>query len=267
MEEKKLLVFDIDGTLMTSNHQILRSTRQALTEALSRGHYVSLASARPPASVARICIEVGAVGIAAVALNGALIIQPGAGRKVIWEDAMDPDSVWQLTAAAREKRLQVNLLSGWQWYVEKMDRWAEEEARIIELQPTVVSRFETQVTSKVHKFLAIGEPQATAEFGRWANASELGVFAALSKPTYCEVVRSGVSKAQAVLRVAKLLSVAEADVIAFGDGANDLPMMEAAGIGVAMGNSPAEVAAKADFVTKSNDEDGIAYALKYLRII
>ena len=121
----------------------------------------------------------------------------------------------------------------------------------------------------VHKLLAIGPPDKVQAFQDQVRASHGhdGVEATLSKPAYCEVVAAGASKADAVAFLRRELGIAADDVIAFGDGENDLPMLEAAGISVAMGNANEALKRAADLVTSSSDEDGVARALARLGLI
>ena len=83
-------------------------------------------------------------------------------------------------------------------------------------------------------------------------------------PFYLEVIPAVINKGQGIRDICGVLGLKTAQVIAFGDAANDIPMLEAAGVGVAMGNASEAVKAAADMVTASNNDDGIAVALEKL---
>ena len=81
---------------------------------------------------------------------------------------------------------------------------------------------------------------------------------------YLEVIPKVINKGQGIRDICKVLNIDPAEVVSFGDAANDIPMLEAAGMGVAMGNAQEAVKEAADMVTLSNNEDGIAAALAQL---
>ena len=84
-----------------------------------------------------------------------------------------------------------------------------------------------------------------------------------SNPTTLEITAGGASKGQALAALCAHLGIDIQDTMAFGDRDNDADMLLASGIGVAMGNAVPELKAVADFVTRSNDEDGIAHAIEH----
>jgi Cof subfamily protein (haloacid dehalogenase superfamily) len=121
---------------------------------------------------------------------------------------------------------------------------------------------------KILKVVAHAEPKVADRLHPCA-AEALGedLYVTRTAPTLVEALHLGVSKGEALQRVAGLLDVPRDEIIAFGDSDNDLPMFAAAGIRVAMGNAVPEVKAAADLVTLSNEEDGIAAALEQLGLL
>jgi Cof subfamily protein (haloacid dehalogenase superfamily) len=259
-----LVVLDIDGTLLTSAGEILPSTRRAIGALIARGHHVVLASARPPRSVAalsRDLIGEGAAGL--ISLNGALVSR-GAG--ILLERCILPPTAAAIVRAARARSLTISLYSGWHWKADELTAALREEASILGFEPLLVADLTGQ-TDPVHKLLALGDPAEIERFRDWLNASALGVNAALSKPCYAEITSATASKADAVAFLRAGLAVARGAVVAIGDGENDIPMLQDAGIGIAMGNAAASVQQAADRITASNDRDGVAEALRALRLI
>ena len=86
-------------------------------------------------------------------------------------------------------------------------------------------------------------------------------------PAFCDLTSATADKANGIRAIAEYMGINISETMAFGDGGNDLSMLRAAGVGVAMGNALDEVKAHADYVTSSVDEDGIANALKHFEII
>lgn len=260
----RLVAFDVDGTLLTSSHTILPSTKEAIAQLVQKGYRILLATARPPRSVAGIAAKLGLEKATFVALNGATIVD---SQEIIWEMPLERNSIRPLILEARRRGLHANSMAGWDWFIESTSHWCEKEAAIVGFQPKMVSDLLEPSLPLAHKILAMGDAPTIADFRQWAIDLGLPLHVSLSKPNYCEIVHERVSKASALKAVAKMLQIPLANVIAFGDGENDKELVEMAGTGVAMGNSMPEVLAVADFVTRSNDDHGIYHALIELELI
>ncbi|WP_263863100.1 HAD family hydrolase [Ligilactobacillus agilis] len=85
-----------------------------------------------------------------------------------------------------------------------------------------------------------------------------------SNPTYIEITHKDATKANAIAHVQAAEKITKDQLMAFGDGENDLPMLTAVGTAVVVANASAKIKQVADFISKSNDEDGVAYAIKRL---
>lgn len=261
---RKLVAFDVDGTLLTNSHLILPSTKQALGQLVQAGHQILLATARPPKSVVQIAAQLEIDHAISIALNGAMVVTD---NKVLWDKPMERSAVEEVILEARRRGLHANIMAGWEWFVEASSPWCEQEAAIVEFRPTMLADLLTDSVPNAHKVLFMGDPKEISTYRQWANSRNLPLYISLSKPTYCEIVSQGVSKAHALELVAEMLNIPLADVIAFGDGENDMEIVKMAGVGVAMGNAMPEVLAVADLVTKSNNDDGIYHALLELGLI
>ena len=128
--------------------------------------------------------------------------------------------------------------------------------------------FKDNLKNPIHKVLITGKPEYVAriidEF-KEPFGDSLSIYR--SAPFFIEVMAQGIDKAASLDRLSKSLGIKQEEVIAFGDGYNDLSMIEYAGMGVAMNNAVDGVKERADYITLSNDEDGIAYALnKFLEV-
>ncbi len=259
----KLIALDIDGTLLSSQLTVLPKTKAALQAVAAKGHHVVVVSSRPPRSVRNIADLLEIDSSVTVSFGGAYILE---GDRVLFEQALTSEIATGIIERVRNAALHVSLYSAENWFVEQDDYWAEQEAKIVGFTPTLVGDL-LQHTEKVHKFLVMGKAAKIALFQEELRSSDLKVDAVRSKPIYCEVNPYGVHKASAVERVARHFGLTLEDVIAFGDGENDLTMIREAGVGIAMGNAVDSVKSVAKLVTKSNDEDGIAVALKELKLL
>ena len=259
----KLIALDIDGTLLSSNLTVLPKTKVALQSVAAKGHRVVVASSRPPRSVRAIADSLEIDSSVTVSFGGAYIL---GGNRILFEQTLSPELATEIVMRVRNAALHASLYSAERWFVEQNDDWAEQEAKIVGFTPTLVGDL-LHETGHVHKFLVMGEAEKIVAFREALLASDLKVDAVRSKPVYCEVNPDGIHKASAVELVSKHFGLTLADVIAFGDGENDLTMIREAGTGVAMDNAVASVKAVAKLVTKSNDEDGIAVALEELGLL
>ncbi len=259
----KLIALDIDGTLLSSQLTVLPKTKAALQSVAKNGHHVVVASSRPPRSVRNIADGLELDSSVLISFGGAYILE---NQHVLFEQALSASLAQTIIERVRNAALHASLYSAENWFVEQDDLWAAQEATIVGFTPTLVGDLLHHMTN-VHKVLVMGDAEKIATFQTELLASGLEIDAVRSKPTYCEVNPFGIHKASAVELVAKHFGLSLADVIAFGDGENDLTMIREAGVGVAMGNAVESVKAVAKRVTKSNDEDGIAGALRELGML
>lgn len=259
----KLIALDIDGTLLSSHLTVLPKTKAALQAVAAKGHHVVVVSSRPPRSVRNIADVLEIDSSVTVSFGGAYILEE---NTVLFEQTLSHSLATEIVKRVRDAALHASLYSAENWFVEQDDYWAEQEAKIVGFTPTLVGDL-LHHTENVHKFLIMGKAEKIATFQEELRSSNLQVDAVRSKPVYCEVNPHDVHKASAVERVARHFGLTLAEVIAFGDGENDLTMVREAGTGVAMGNAVDAVKAVAKLVTKSNDEEGIAIALQELGLV
>lgn len=143
------------------------------------------------------------------------------------------------------------------------DPYVLEEARINKMPVCGVECLLDHLDPHPTKLLLTGHPddmvRAEAELSN-QFAERMDVFR--SAPFFVELVPKGIDKARSLARLLARLNRSAADLIAFGDGYNDLSMLRYAGMGVAMANAAPEVRAEADFVTASNEEDGVALGIE-----
>ena len=143
------------------------------------------------------------------------------------------------------------------------DKYVKEESRINKMLIRKINNLMESLEPNPTKLLMTGDPslmiKAEEELSELVG-NRMDVFR--SAPFFIELVPRGIDKAQSLNRLLGLIGLTPNDMIAFGDGYNDLSMLKLAGIGVAMANAVPEVRAEADFITKSNEEDGVAFAIQ-----
>ena len=144
------------------------------------------------------------------------------------------------------------------------DQYVKEESRINKMNIRKVANLLEALELHPTKLLMTGDPsdmlKAEQELLDMVG-DKMDVFR--SAPFFLELVPKGIDKAQSLRKLLAKINLTPADMIAFGDGYNDLSMLKLAGMGVAMANAAPEVRADADYITLSNEEDGVAAALEH----
>lgn len=261
----RLLASDIDGTLLNSDHRVLPAVRKAVAEAEAAGLTIVLASARSPTALAEIAAALGHDG-PAICFSGGWTgtIEPRRSRIAA---AQVFHIQKQAALAVAEKALDLGLVPSWHceqaWLVPLSSPEIEREARVTHELPHVTSRL--QDAPEPNKILVIGPPVALVALSHSVQMSHGRYLeTTFSHPDYLEVLPHGVDKAAALVRLAARRGIRAEEIAAVGDGENDLGMIRAAGLGVAMANAPPPVQDAADWITANNDDAGVA---RFIRLI
>jgi Cof subfamily protein (haloacid dehalogenase superfamily) len=263
----ELIASDVDGTLLDDDEMVTPRTRAAVHAAVAGGVHFVLATGRPPRWVPQIADALGFAPMS-VCANGA-VLYDSANDRIVAARTLSTELLTELAELA------TRLIPGAGLAVERVGRTAHDAAtpQFVSspgyehawLNPdnTEVS-LEDLLSAPAIKLL-IRKPGARSGDMVAALTNHVGIQADITYSTnngLVEVLPLGISKATGVEEVAGPLGIAAADVVAFGDMPNDLPMIRWAGLGVAMGNAHPEVLAAADEVTAPNTDDGLARVLE-----
>lgn len=260
----KLIALDLDGTLKNSNNEITEKTRNALIQAQERGVKVVLASGRPTPGLRHEAkaLELEKYEGYILSFNGARVVDVKTG-KTIYEQTLTIDEAKSAYDRAKEFHLACMTYEDDIIVTEDIDdEYVCEESRINDIQKVKVESFKNNLKDPIHKVLLTGKPEYVASIEEeFKKPFGDGLSIYRSAPFFIEIMAKGIDKATSLDRLAKSLGIQQEEVMAFGDGYNDLSMIEYAGLGVAMANAVDEVKKRANMITLSNDEDGIAYIL------
>ncbi len=260
----RAIALDLDGTLTNHDKVVTPRTRQALLQAESKGAIIILASGRPTYGIVPVaeCLELEKRGGYILSYNGGNIVNAKTGEKFFSQFL--PDAVIPiLYKYAKEKNHALLGYAGNEIITEMPDdQYVKEESRINKMNIRKVDNLMDALEPHPTKLLMTGDPtdmiKAEEELVEILG-EKMDIFR--SAPFFLELVPKGIDKAQSLLRLLSKINLTPADLMAFGDGYNDLSMLKLAGVGVAMANAAPEVRANADYVTLSNEEDGVAEAL------
>ena len=264
MSRIKLIMSDIDGTILDKNHQLDSHLIELMPLLKQYDIPFVLASARSPLGIAPISKELGITDCPIACYNGALI---SLGDKILSQHTIDKKELLLLHDFLKKEfpTVSINVYSGKDWLVNTIDEWVEIEAQITRESPKVTSLadFLQEEKNLIHKLLLIDNTstiQKLKETLATMDFPQTDFY--LSKDNYLEVTHNQVSKKQALLELANYYQLSLSEIMTIGDNYNDIPMIETAGLGVAMGNAPTEVKTCANTVTDSNDQNGVSKAIK-----
>ena len=263
----KLLVLDIDGTLLDKNGAISAEDKDALAKVCYLGLPVSLSTGR----VAKSCSEI----ISQLSLDsyhtffdGALVSNPSQGEE-IYIQPIDKLLVKQVTEFTHLNRINIGFYSAEHYFVER-ETWASDIRRDFYSIPPIVADF-TKLWQKERIIkgtltLHSAEEKAKAELLYLQFKDVLG-FSLTKTPAYpkvdfINVLAPDVSKGKALEALASFLGIPLAEVVAIGDGPNDISLLASAGLAIAMGDASDELKAVADYVTLDVNHNGLAEAIK-----
>jgi HAD superfamily hydrolase (TIGR01484 family) len=257
---------DLDGTIVRSDGTISTRTRDALVMAAEAGATVVIVTGRPPRWMHPIAEQTGHHGLA-VCANGALVYDLRT-ETIVESHPLGVDVARELVASLRAA------IPGLGFAVETVELEFGHEPAYRPRWPTVdagavVADLETLLSRPLAKLLARHEGLDSDELLRRARAVVDEATATMthsSRDGLLEISAAGISKATTLAEVVQRNGHSAADVVAFGDMPNDLPMLAWAGHSVAVANAHPEVLAIVDEVTASNDDDGVAVVLERLYV-
>lgn len=265
MGKYKMVFSDIDGTLLDSTHEVRKNTKKKIKELENQGIPFILVSARMPEGIYTIQKAAG-LESPIVAYSGGLVLDTD--RKILKSNGMSQKKAEEITGYIREKwnNMCISIYSGSSWIsFDDRDYWIKQEEDITTLK-CIKGNF-TDILEKdteVHKIMCMGEPEKIAEIENILKVKypELSVYR--SKDTYLEIMDGRALKSNAVKVLCEVKNIPIEDTISFGDNYNDIDMLEATGMGIAMGNAPEEVKKHADKITLDNDSEGLLHMLEKL---
>ena len=261
----RLLVFDIDGTLTNDAKEVTERTRRALSRAHEDGIDLALASGRPVCGVMPLARELGLDrdGDYVIAFNGGQIYDVGTGR-LIFERTLTIGEALQAYELAKYRGLTTVSYKGDCLITEDTDNeYVRLESHINHMDMIRVQSFREALDFRPVKCLVVGEPESLLEWEKAAQ-KELGAGLSIyrSAPYFLEIMPKGIDKGNALSKIIGSTGLIRREIMAFGDGMNDLSMIRFAELGIAMENAEPKLKQEADYVTLSNNEDGVADAIE-----
>ena len=260
----EIIVLDLDGTLTNRDKVITPRTKAALMKAQERGKKVVLASGRPTQGVIPLAKELRLEEYSGYILsfNGGRIINCKTGETV-FARSLPVSANKKIIGLAEENQVDIVTYEGSRIIASNPESpYTKLESRINGMEIWKPENMAEYVNFEVPKFLmmedgdylAMVEPKVKAAMGK-----NFSVYR--SDPFFLEIMPQGIDKAHSLTKLLTSIGLSTDAMICCGDGYNDLAMIETAGLGVAMANAQPLVKESADYITKSNDEDGVLHVI------
>lgn len=261
----KLIALDLDGTLTNDKKELTNYTVETLHEAAAKGLNISLVSGRPTLGILPVAkrLELSRIGGYILAYNGGHILDCKTGKD-IYKSVFPRNCIEEAVEYAREYNVAIMSYDDTGIVTEgPMDKYVEHESFVNAIPAKRVDSLPDYLDYPFVKMVISGDPavldvmeKPMAEHFR----GKLDIYRA--EPIYLEVMPLGIKKSAGLQRLMDYLNIKKEELMACGDANNDLPMMELAGFSVAVSNAYESVKSAADYITKSNNEDGVAYAVR-----
>lgn len=261
----KALALDLDGTLVNSKKELSQGNKKAIWRAIDSGLAVILATGRPTLGVMPLAkeLELDKRGGFILNYNGGRIAECRSG-KIIVEHVLPPECIQAIGECAKKAGVYACTYTKNQIVAESdTDEYVLKEAFCNGTTVKKVDDFVKFVDYSVNKCLVVGEHEKLLPVQAQLKKTfpdKLEAF--FSESYFLEVVPPNVSKSEGLKQIAKALNINLEEMAACGDGLNDIPMLETAGLGIAMANAYDEVKAVADMLAPSNDDDGVAWVIE-----
>ena len=261
----KCISIDLDGTLLNSEHEITEESVKVLNELEAQGHCLILNTGRAYADVIKL-EAVQKMKMPIFCINGSVLFS--AERELLFEATLTTDVYKDIFSILR--KMDVGILvytnhGGLPSTLPPLHKKSKQELNRLFNEFNYDEILELE-DLKIYKLIALVHPDQLEIIDEVKRAlgGKFPISMASSHPNNVEITSNEAHKGKALLRYQDIMNLTFDEIIAFGDGGNDIAQFEVATTAVAMENAPMQVQQAADIVTKTNDEDGFAYAVRHL---
>lgn len=257
MMPTQAIAFDLDDTLLRSDGTVSARTMQVLSAARAKGLRILPASGRTLASMLRAVPGIVPLADGLITCNGSEVWAPDG--TLMMQELLDAPLAREVAAFAQNRGVYCQTYGGDRFFYTVENEWAASYARLSSLQGECVGDLTAFIRKPVTKLLMMDDPDRIAQL--LAEAQQLFAGRAsftCSKPYFLECNPLRATKGNALAWCAEHFGFAMEGLVAFGDSLNDVPMLQAAGLGIAMQNAREDVRALGFPLCRTNDEDGVA---------
>jgi Cof subfamily protein (haloacid dehalogenase superfamily) len=255
----KMLVLDLDDTLLDDNHRISSRNKELLAKAQNKGVKVVLASGRPTQAMLQYAHELQLAEFDSylISFNGAVVTSLK-NNEILFQKSLTADEIHSLYDFSVANNVHILTYSDKGIVSETHSEYIDVEVNLTDIPHHKVPSFKTEITSSAVKCILLEEPDYLKGVETKLKAERTDLSVSRSKPFFLEVMPKGIDKAASIDFLAKRLDIDQREVIAVGNAGNDLSMVKYAGLGVWVDNVSPELRHEADFIVASNNDDGVA---------
>ena len=265
----KLIAIDMDGTLLNSKKQLLEETKQQFKDFQNKGTetLLVLCTGRPESGIRPYLKDLGYLeeNHYIISQNGANIYESQTGKRVM-DEFVDSAAIQKWIELGKKHGISV-MGAGVDYYYsfdEDPTEWMEFDVKLVSGKLKRIPTKES-LNTDFYKILLMGDEEQLNEFETFIPQEWRDEFYVVRSQKYLvEVLTKGVNKAFGLEKLAQKLNIQPSEIVAIGDAANDIEMLEYAGLAIAMGNASEEVKAIADIVTDTNENNGVIKAIDNL---
>ncbi len=256
----RLAAFDLDGTLLNSDHDLSPENCEALQQLTANEVLVVLVSGRMHRSMQPISDQIGLEN-PIISYNGAMVKHAITGE-VFHHTPVSADYAMDIVNDCIKQDLHLNFCLNDELFVAERNEWSELYESRTGVPATPVGDLRQLAGKTPTKLLIIQPPDKLAPLlSSFKSQYEGKLYVTQTQPEYIEFMNPDVTKGRALTALAKRCEIPIESVVAFGDSYNDESLLKTAGFGIAMENAVAPIKACADHITATNDENGVAKAI------
>ena len=260
-EAIRLVAIDLDGTLVDDRNVIAPRVREAIAAAREQGVEVVIATGRMFRSALKFADEL-ALTSPVICYQGAQIRDPGSGA-VLHERLLAQAHAAAVIDFATRRGVHVNAFAGDELFMSELTAEGRFYCQLSGIAPQLVGDLSEWLEEDLVKLVLVTDSSAArALVDEVSAAAPREVSVTRSHPRLVEAIDARVNKGDALARLSRIMDIPIGQIMGIGDNLNDLPLVAAAGFGVAMGSGAPETKAAADFVTAPYDDDGVAVAIE-----
>ena len=260
----KMVAIDMDGTLLRTDRTISERTKKTIEKAIAKGVKIVLASGRPMDGIEKYLQELNLVSEEdyVIGFNGALV-QNIKTREIIKTNVLNGKDLSYLYNLSKEIGVNVHAFTQKGCITPKMSKYSKQEGTMNGIPVDVIDFNHIAEDEEIIKFMMVDEPEVLSQAITELPSEVYDRYTVVqSTPYFLEFLNKKANKGEAVKALAEHLNISSKEIMCIGDAGNDAHMIEYAGLGVAMGNAFEEIKEMADYITHSNEEDGVARAIE-----
>lgn len=267
----KLVAIDLDGTLVTDEKELTKKTIEVIKEISKQGVKVMISSGRAFYRLEKFidALDLRKENQCTICFNGGIIVE-NTTKELLYSQNLDAKEVEELIQLGKALRLPIMIYARDTHYVEAIPEVVRKNTKNLKGMNLKVVNFNQLNFNKpqnyIYKVCFIDKPEKIIEKREQISKEMFEKYEITSSvPEYLEIVKKGIKKSEAIKVVMEKYNIKRDEVMAIGDGENDIEMLDFAGLGIAMENASDFVKEFANDVTTSNNQDGVANAIeKYI---